>query len=64
VDLRSRGITEKQAADLRGRLSTFAEDGDHPEMDVYDESQESEHRPRGHRAYEPASALLERIRAR
>jgi hypothetical protein len=36
IDLRARGIDEKQAADLRGRLQTFAEDWDQPEMDVYD----------------------------
>ena len=36
VDLRSRGIDEAQAADLRGRLRTFAEDWDRPEMDAYD----------------------------
>ena len=36
VDLRSRGIDEAQAADLRGRLQTFAEDWDRPEMDRYD----------------------------
>ena len=37
VDLRRRGIDEAQAADLRGRLRTFAEDWDRPEMEVYDE---------------------------
>jgi hypothetical protein len=36
VDLAERGIDEKHAADLRQRLSTFAEDWDRPEMDVYD----------------------------
>lgn len=36
VDLRSRGINEKQAAELRGRLETFAEDWDSPEMSIYD----------------------------
>jgi hypothetical protein len=36
VDLAARGIDEKQAADLRHRLRTFAEDWDRPEMDVYD----------------------------
>lgn len=36
VDLRQRGIDEEQAADLRRRLTTFAEDWDRPEMDVYD----------------------------
>jgi hypothetical protein len=36
VDLRSRGIDEKRAADLRARYATFAEDWDSPEMSVYD----------------------------
>ena len=36
IDLRMRGIDEAQAADLRARLKTFAEDWDSPEMDVYD----------------------------
>ena len=36
VDLRARGIDERQAADLRGRLGTFAEDWNRPEMDIYD----------------------------
>lgn len=37
VDLRERGIDRVDAADLRGRLSTFGEDWQDPEMDVYDE---------------------------
>jgi hypothetical protein len=37
IDLREKGIDESQAADLRRRLSPFAEDGDRPEMAVYDE---------------------------
>jgi hypothetical protein len=37
VDLRERGIDESQAADLRRRLASFAEDWDRPEMAVYDE---------------------------
>ena len=37
IDLRERGIDEFQAADLRRRLSSFAEDWDRPEMTVYDE---------------------------
>ncbi len=37
VDLRERGIDEVQAADLRSRLSAFAEDWLRPEMDIYDE---------------------------
>ena len=36
VDLRDKGIDESQAADLRQRLSSFAEDWDRPEMNVYD----------------------------
>ncbi len=37
VDLRERGISESQAADLRRRLASFAEDWDRPEMNVYDQ---------------------------
>jgi len=37
IDLRALGIDEKRAADLRARLTTFAEDWDSPEMDIYDE---------------------------
>ena len=36
IDLRDRGINEPEAADLRARLQTFAEDWDRPDMDVYD----------------------------
>lgn len=36
IDLRERGIDETQAADLRARFSTFAEDWDSLEMSVYD----------------------------
>ena len=36
VDLADRGVTSEQAADLRRRLTTFAEDWQRPEMDVYD----------------------------
>jgi len=36
VDLRARGIGEAQAADLRARLKTMAEDWNRPEMDIYD----------------------------
>jgi len=35
-DLRELGIDKQQAADLRWRLQTFAEDWERPEMDVYD----------------------------
>jgi hypothetical protein len=37
IDLRERGIDESQAADLRRRLASFAEDWDRPEMAAYDE---------------------------
>jgi hypothetical protein len=36
VDLRTRGIDEKQAAELRARLQSFAEDWELPEMEAYD----------------------------
>ena len=36
ITLQSRGIDEQQAADLRARLKTFAEEWQSPEMDVYD----------------------------
>jgi hypothetical protein len=36
IDLQTRGIDEEQAADLRARLATFAEDWDSPEMSIYD----------------------------
>jgi hypothetical protein len=39
VDLRTRGIGETQAADLRARLKTFAEDWDRAQMGIYDEDQ-------------------------
>jgi hypothetical protein len=38
VDLSARGIDEGQAADLRARLKTFAEDWNRPEADIYDEN--------------------------
>ena len=37
VDLRARGIGETQAAELRARLKTFAEDWERPEADIYDQ---------------------------
>jgi hypothetical protein len=37
VELLERGVDEAQAADLRRRLATFAEDWDRPEMAVYDD---------------------------
>jgi hypothetical protein len=36
VDLEARGIDEAQAATLRARLQTFAEDWERPEMEAYD----------------------------
>lgn len=36
IDLRDRGIDEAQAAEMRARLASFAEDWESPEMDVYD----------------------------
>jgi hypothetical protein len=37
VDLQSRGIGKTQAAELRARLKTFAEDWERPEADIYDQ---------------------------
>lgn len=37
LDLSTRGIRKAQAADLRARLTTFAEDWDRPEAALYDE---------------------------
>lgn len=36
VPLTARGIDERWAADLRGRLARFAEDWESPEMAAYD----------------------------
>ncbi|MCY7384982.1 MAG: hypothetical protein LH628_20855 [Microcoleus sp. CAN_BIN18] len=36
VELQSRGIDREKAADLRVRLSRFAEDWERPDMDAYD----------------------------
>ena len=36
VDLAGRGIDESEAANLRARLQTFAEDWERPEMGAYD----------------------------
>lgn len=38
VDLPARGLGETQAADLRARLKTFAEDWNRPEAAIYDEN--------------------------
>lgn len=37
IDLPARKINETEAAELRARLLTFAEDWDSPEMDIYDD---------------------------
>ena len=37
IDLSTRGIDEIDAANLRARLQTFAEDWDRPEMGAYDD---------------------------
>lgn len=36
IDLRTRGINQEQAAELRARFGAIAEDWNQPEMDVYD----------------------------
>lgn len=36
IDLFAQGIDKEQADDLRARLTTFAEEWDSPEMDIYD----------------------------
>lgn len=36
INLHERGINKAQAASLRARLRTFAEDWERPEMEVYD----------------------------
>ena len=45
VDLRSRGIDEEQARELRGRLATFTEEWESPEMDAYDDYDAARSRP-------------------
>ncbi len=37
IDLAAQGIDIEQAADLRARLQTFAEDWESPEMSIYDD---------------------------
>ncbi len=36
IDLSERGIDKEQAAELRAKFSTIAEDWNRPEMDIYD----------------------------
>jgi hypothetical protein len=38
VALHDRGLDEAQAADLRSRLKSFAEDWERPEASIYDET--------------------------
>ncbi len=45
VDLREHGIDEDQAAELRARLASFAEDWDDPDMDVYNDYERSKPQP-------------------
>ncbi len=45
IDLRTRGIDEARAAELRARLAAFAEDWDSPEMSVYDSYDEATSKP-------------------
>ena len=37
VDIRAHGISAPQAAELRERMATFAQDWDSPEMSAYDD---------------------------
>ena len=37
IDLRTRGIDETHAVELRRRLASFAEDWDSSEMDIYND---------------------------
>jgi hypothetical protein len=37
IDLRERGISAEEAADLRWRVGGIADDWDNPEMDVYND---------------------------
>ncbi len=41
VDLQERGINQAQAEVLRAQLATFAEDWESPEMNVYDNYDET-----------------------
>jgi hypothetical protein len=45
IDLRAAGIDEGQAAELRTRLSAFAEDWDSPEMSDYDDYEANHGKP-------------------
>ena len=37
IDLRALGISEEQAAEIRGRFGAAAEDWDRPKIDVYND---------------------------
>ncbi|NDJ16646.1 hypothetical protein [Myxacorys almedinensis] len=37
IDLQAHSIDEQQAAELQSRLSSFAEEWNSPEMDIYDD---------------------------
>ena len=41
INLQERGIDESQAAVLRGRLTSFVEDWENPEMNAYDNYDEA-----------------------
>jgi hypothetical protein len=45
VDLRARGIDEKQARELRERLASFVEEWESPEMDAYDDYDAARSKP-------------------
>jgi hypothetical protein len=45
VDLRTRGISEEQARELRERLASFAEEWESPEMDPYDDYDAARSKP-------------------
>lgn len=49
INLEALGIDRTQAAELRARLISFAEDWERPEIDVYD-------------CYDAAKALLDKAR--
>ena len=36
IDLQEQGISKEQAAELRAKFETMAEDWNRPEMDIYD----------------------------
>jgi CheY-like chemotaxis protein len=46
IDLTERGIGKEQAARLRAKFNTIAEDWNRPEMDIYDVDSTGRHRSR------------------